>query len=227
MTFGEPPRKSVGRSWPLFVHDRIALAICAMPVRSPDREETSVPAVELAFCKYLCKNELVKSKYAGIRPMRQRHRKSDCPIHFALEIFGDAWTLLIIRDLMFKGRISYTDFLNAEEGIATNVLADRLVRLEEDGIIQKEAGSGRGTGSRYWLTSKGIDLLPVLLEIIAWSAKHDPKTAADPKFVRQLRADSAAMKAQIRKRLLKHSADMEQAEQQRRSARRSSHNRNS
>jgi DNA-binding HxlR family transcriptional regulator len=157
--------------------------------------------------------------------MRRRHRKSDCPIHFALEIFGDAWTLLIIRDLMFKDRISYTDFMRAEEAIATNVLADRLVRLEEDGIIQKEAGSGRGTGSRYWLTPKGIDLLPVLLEIIGWSAKHDPQTAADPNFVRQLRSDPAGMKAQIRKQLLKHSADMELAAQQRRSARQSDHKR--
>ncbi len=157
--------------------------------------------------------------------VRRRHRKSDCPIHFALEMFGDAWTLLIVRDLMFKGRISYTDFLHAEEGIATNVLADRLVRLEEDGIIQKEAGSGRGTGSRYWLTPKGIDLLPVLLEIIGWSAKYDPKTAADPKFVRQLRTDPAGMEAQIRKQLLKHSADLEQAAQQRRSTRPSDHKR--
>jgi DNA-binding HxlR family transcriptional regulator len=133
--------------------------------------------------------------------------------------------VLIVRDLMFKKRISYTDFLRAEEGIATNVLADRLVRLEEDGIIQREEGSGRGTGSRYWLTPKGIDLFPVLLEIIGWSAKHDPKTAAHPKFVRQLRSDPAEMKAQIRKQLLRHNADMQKAAQQRRSARRSDHKR--
>jgi len=158
--------------------------------------------------------------------VRRRHRKSDCPIHFALEIFGDAWTLLIIRDLMFKGRASYTDFLQAEEGIATNVLADRLVRLEEDGVVEKEPGSGRGTGSRYWLTPKGIDLLPVLLEIISWSAKYDPKTAADPRFVRRLRSDPAAMKAKIRKQLLQHSADMEQAAQQRRSIRQPDRKRN-
>ena len=111
--------------------------------------------------------------------MSGRHRRSDCPIHFALEVFGDAWTLLIIRDLMFKGRTTYTEFLRAEEGIATNVLADRLVRLEEDGIIDKEIGSGRGTGSGYRLTPKGIDLLPIMLEVIGWSAKYDPKTAAD------------------------------------------------
>src|SRR5438552_13614669 len=113
--------------------------------------------------------------------MKRRHRKSDCPVHFALEVFGDAWTLLIIRDLMFKGRTRYTDFLRAEEGIATNVLADRLARLEEDGVIAKE-----GDGGSYRLTSKGIDLLPILLEMIAWSARYDPMTAADARFVGRL-----------------------------------------
>jgi len=155
--------------------------------------------------------------------MRRRHRKSDCPIHYALEIFGDAWTLLIVRDLMFKGRTSYTDLLHAEEGIATNVLADRLVRLEEDGVIERGAGSGRGTGSRYWLTPKGVDLLPVVLEIIVWSAKYDSQTAADPSFVRHLRSDPAGFKTQIRKQLLKHGADLKQAAAQRQSHRRSSY----
>lgn len=130
--------------------------------------------------------------------MRRRHRKSDCPVHFALEVFGDAWTLLIIRDLMFKGRTSYTDFLRAGEGIATNVLADRLVRLEEDGIIAKAAGSGRGTANIYRLTPKGIDLLPIMLEIIRWSAQYDPKTAADRQFVRRLRRDRASLEAEVR-----------------------------
>lgn len=130
--------------------------------------------------------------------MRRRHRKSDCPVHFALEVFGDAWTLLIIRDLMFKGRTSYTDFLRAEEGIATNVLADRLVRLEEDGIIAKAAGARRGSASIYRLAQKGIDLLPIMLEIIRWSAQYDPKTAADRQFVRRLRRDRASLEAEIR-----------------------------
>lgn len=134
--------------------------------------------------------------------MRARRRKSDCPVHFALEVFGDAWTLLIIRDLMFKGRTSYTDFLRAEEGIATNVLADRLVRLEQDGIIEKVFGSGRGSASAYRLTAKGIDLLPIMLEIIGWSAKYDPKTAADRGFVRQLHRDRPALETEIRATLV-------------------------
>jgi DNA-binding HxlR family transcriptional regulator len=138
--------------------------------------------------------------------MRARHRKSDCPVHFALEVFGDAWTLLIIRDLMFKGRTSYTDFLRAEEGIATNVLADRLVRLEQDGIIEKVFGARRGSASTYRLTAKGIDLLPIMLEIIAWSAKYDPKTAADRRFVRRLRRDRPALEMEIRSALVGRAA---------------------
>jgi DNA-binding HxlR family transcriptional regulator len=126
--------------------------------------------------------------------MRRRHRKSDCPVHFALEVFGDPWTLLIIRDLMFKDRRTYTELLRAEEGIATNVLADRLARLEQDGIIVKEEASGGG----YRLTPKGIDLLPIMMEIIGWSAKHDPRTAADREFVRRLRTDRDSFTKELR-----------------------------
>ncbi len=130
--------------------------------------------------------------------MRRRHRKSDCPVHFALEVFGDPWTLLIIRDLMFKDRRTYSEFLRAEEGIATNILADRLTRLEQDGIIAKDESPG---GGGYRLTPKGIDLLPIMMEIIGWSAKHDSRTAADREFVRRLRADRDSFTKELRSTL--------------------------
>jgi DNA-binding HxlR family transcriptional regulator len=130
--------------------------------------------------------------------MRRRRRRSDCPIHFGLEVFGDPWTLLILRDLLLKGRSTYGDFLHAEEGIATNVLADRLTRLEEDGLLAAERGVEGGRAHRYRPTSKAIDLLPVLLEIIAWSACYDPATAADPDFVARLRTDPAGLKRDLR-----------------------------
>jgi DNA-binding HxlR family transcriptional regulator len=129
-----------------------------------------------------------------------RGRKSDCPVHFALEVFGDAWTLLIVRDLMFKEKSSYTDFLRGEEGVATNILADRLARLERDGIIEKSRPTGR-SAPRYRLTTKGIDLAPILLEIIRWSAKYDDRTAADPAFVRRLKSDPDGLELQIRSTL--------------------------
>ena len=92
--------------------------------------------------------------------MPQRRRRSDCPIHFALETFGDRWTLLVLRDVLLKGRSTYTDFLMAEEGIATNILADRLTSLQRDGLL------ARAPGGRYRPTTKAIDLLPVLVEMI-------------------------------------------------------------
>src|SRR5258706_10607500 len=135
--------------------------------------------------------------------MRRRHRRSDCPIHVALDVFGDAWSLLIVRDLMLKGRTTYSQFLRAEEGIATNILADRLTRLERDGIITKDRAAAGGVGVRYLLTPMGADLLPILLEIIRWSARHDPKTAADRAFVRRLRSDREGLAAEIRAGLVK------------------------
>ena len=130
--------------------------------------------------------------------MKRRQHKSDCPVHFALETFGDAWTLLIVRDLMFKGRTTYTELVNAEEGIATNILADRLVRLERDGIVAKDRSSTRPAASRYRLTPKGADLLPIMLEIIQWSAKYDPKTAAPRPFVKRLLTDKDRLSAELR-----------------------------
>jgi DNA-binding HxlR family transcriptional regulator len=98
--------------------------------------------------------------------------RSDCPLNFGLEIFGDKWTLLIIRDLMFFGKRYYNEFLASAEGIATNVLADRLVMLEKEKIIQKEKDSTHKQKILYHLTEKGIDLLPVILQIGLWSDKH-------------------------------------------------------
>lgn len=127
--------------------------------------------------------------------MRRKRRRSDCPIHFALGVFGDAWTLLIVRDLMFKHRATYGEFLRSEERIATNILADRLARLLAQQIIR------RGPEGRYRLTAKGADLLPILLEMIRWSARYDPRTAADRQFVRRLHGDRAALERELRRAL--------------------------
>jgi DNA-binding HxlR family transcriptional regulator len=127
-----------------------------------------------------------------------RKPKSHCPIHFALHVFGDAWSLLIVRDLMFKERSSYRDFLEGGEGISTNILADRLARLESEGIITKDLIRTADARTRYRLTEKGLDLMPMLLEMIAWSAKHDPKTAATKDFVRRVRKDRDALVEELR-----------------------------
>ncbi len=121
--------------------------------------------------------------------MAKQKRKSDCPISFALEIFGDKWSLLIIRDLMFKGKKTYGEFLLSEEKIATNILADRLIMLEEAGLIKSKKDKANKSKFNYALTEKGIDLVPVLLEIVKWSAKHDKKTAAPKEFVDRVKND--------------------------------------
>ncbi len=96
-----------------------------------------------------------------------------CPITFALEIFGDKWSLLVIRDLLFKKKRSYSQFLESPEGISTNILASRLAKLEQYGMITKAQDPEKASKSKYCLTGKGRGLLPVLLEIVCWSAAHD------------------------------------------------------
>ncbi len=115
--------------------------------------------------------------------MKRKIRRSNCPVSFALEVFGDKWTLLIIRDLMFKHKAYYGDFLESEEKIATNILANRLSALEANGLISKVTDPILKNKIIYSLTRKGSDLAPMLVEMILWSTKYDPKTAASQEFV--------------------------------------------
>lgn len=99
-------------------------------------------------------------------------KRSDCPLSCSLDIFGDKWSLLIIRDLMFNKKCTYGDFLKSEEGIATNILASRLQALEENKIIEKSDHPESKAKNLYRLTQKGIDLLPILIEIQLWAEKY-------------------------------------------------------
>jgi DNA-binding HxlR family transcriptional regulator len=120
---------------------------------------------------------------------KKMKRRSDCPISFALDIFGDKWSLLIIRDLMFKNKKTYGEFLLSEEKIATNILADRLEMLECAGLLKSTVDPAKKSKYNYELTAKGVDLVPVLLEIVLWSATHDKKTAAPKEFVDRVKTD--------------------------------------
>lgn len=134
--------------------------------------------------------------------MKQVKRRSDCPISFALEIFGDRWTFLIVRDLMFKGKHFYGEFLLSEEGIATNILSDRLTLLENNGIISKSSDPSHKQKIMYSLTQKGIDLVPVLVEMIMWSAKYDKYSAVDKQFVKTVKKDKVGLIEEITSRLV-------------------------
>lgn len=132
----------------------------------------------------------------------QRDRRSGCPIAHSLDVFGDRWTLLILRDMVFGGKRYYRDFLQAPEGIATNVLADRLVRLEAAGLIVKRRDPDDRKRNVYTLTEKGFDTLPILTEMIAWGATYDPESAAPATVTKRLREDRAAFVAELRARAL-------------------------
>jgi DNA-binding HxlR family transcriptional regulator len=115
--------------------------------------------------------------------------RSTCPISTALDIFGDKWSLLIIRDLVFNEKSTYGEFLNSEEKIATNILADRLALLEAGGIISKHNHPEHKLKVLYKLTQKGLELTPVLIEIIAWSEKHHEVHPYAKQFAQQIRKD--------------------------------------
>lgn len=100
--------------------------------------------------------------------------RSNCPISCSLDIFGDKWSLLILRDIMLRGKMSYSEFLGSEERISTNILANRLNLLENEGILTREVSPANKSKFIYSLTEKGIDLLPVIIELMDWGAKYNP-----------------------------------------------------
>lgn len=128
----------------------------------------------------------------------KQHRRSDCPINFALETFGDSWSLLIIRDMIYFGKKTYSEFLASEEGIATNILASRLAHLEQQGILVRKPHDADERKEMYVLTEKGLSLIPVLVEMANWSAKHDPQTAAPAAWIARMIAEKEKMIRLIR-----------------------------
>jgi DNA-binding HxlR family transcriptional regulator len=100
-------------------------------------------------------------------------KRSDCPISCSLDVFGDKWSLLIIRDIMLRGKVSYSEFLNSEEKIASNILVNRLGVLEAEKILVKEVSPKNKSKFVYGLTQKGVDLLPIVIEIMDWGAKYN------------------------------------------------------
>ena len=119
--------------------------------------------------------------------------RSHCPINFGLEIFGDRWTLLVLRDLLLKNKRSFKEFQASEEGISTNILADRLDRLVKSGLVASERVASNSRQIHYHPTPAGRTLLPILIEMAYWGARHDPKTAAPKAFVRAYEADRAGL----------------------------------
>jgi DNA-binding HxlR family transcriptional regulator len=125
-------------------------------------------------------------------------RRSGCPLNASVEMLGDRWSLLILRDMMLRGFRSYNQFLDSYEGIATNILADRLKRLIAHGIITTQEDPSDGRRRIYVLTAKGIDLAPVLTEMVLWAARHE-KTE-NQALVRQMQKDKQGFAAAVQQR---------------------------
>jgi DNA-binding HxlR family transcriptional regulator len=128
-------------------------------------------------------------------------QRSECPLNASVEMLGDRWSLLIIRDMMLRGFRSYKEFMECYEGIATNILADRLRKLIAYGIITSEPDPADGRKLVYLLTAKGIDLAPVLTEMVLWASAHEE--TGNRALVRQMRTDKVKFLAGVRERWVK------------------------
>ena len=132
---------------------------------------------------------------AGKKPSPDR--RSGCPLNASVEMLGDRWSLLIIRDMMVRGYRTFKEFLSSDEHIATNILADRLKRLENYGIVHSAPDPADGRKQIYSLTQKGLDLAPVLTEMVLWAAAHED--TGNQALVRLIRKDKQHFLAGVRK----------------------------
>jgi len=116
--------------------------------------------------------------------------RSYCPINLSLELFGDSWTLLVLRDMMFGGKRHFRELLQCDERISTNILADRLNRLVENGLLTKSDDPTHKQKAIYSLTEKAITLLPIIVQIGAWGSRWVPDAkkldARSRKIIREI-----------------------------------------
>lgn len=131
--------------------------------------------------------------------MPQSKFRSGCPVSISLDVFGDRWSLLIVRDLMVRGYRTFKEFRESGEGIATNILTDRLRKLESAGMIIAEAQEQDKRRVNYYLTEKGIDLAPVLLELLVWGSRHED-AGLSCKFIEKMAENREEVLAEVRRR---------------------------
>jgi DNA-binding HxlR family transcriptional regulator len=134
-----------------------------------------------------------------MRPVPKSKHRSGCPVSVSLEMIGDRWSLLIIRDLMVRGYRTFKEFEESGENIATNILADRLRKLESTRIITTQVDEVDRRKVNYRLTQKGIDLAPLLLELLIWGARHE-KTEAPCAAIEKMAQYRNALLSEVRRR---------------------------
>lgn len=139
--------------------------------------------------------------------LRTQGARSDCPVNAVVEVIGDQWTLLILRDMTLMQRARYSEFRLAGEGVATNILAARLKHLAEHGLIEKHPDPEDGRGALYFPTERALDLIPVLLAALAWSDTHQPDTQKYADLMGAYRGDPHRTADNLRARALAFKAD--------------------
>ena len=135
--------------------------------------------------------------------MTNQISRSACPVSCALDILGDKWTLLVVRDLIFLRKRYFGDFQNSPEKIATNILSDRLRKLEAAGMVLRQPDPDHGCRIIYTVTEKCLELVPTIMELIRWGAKHVPRSNAHENLVQRFEQDPVEFMAQIRLSLRK------------------------
>ncbi len=129
--------------------------------------------------------------------MKALKQRSTCPVSTSLDVLGDKWTLLILRDMLFAGKSTYGQFLQSAEKMATNILADRLAALEENGLVTKEVAADKKSKFTYRLTEKGLDIVPLLVELVLWGATHCA-TIVSPGLLEELQTGKEAAVAKYK-----------------------------
>ncbi|MEE9375443.1 MAG: helix-turn-helix domain-containing protein [Rhizobiaceae bacterium] len=140
------------------------------------------------------------SNVRKIMSLKRKKHETGCPIAHGLDVFGDRWTLLILRDMMLHGKKTYGEFQSSPEQIATNVLADRLKHLEVEGVVEKQRDPENRRSFIYTLTESGLSLVPVIAEIIRWSGKLMPLDSRRKKLVKRIESDLEGFVKEVRSR---------------------------
>lgn len=139
---------------------------------------------------------------ADLRTVKPIKKRSLCPIASALDIIGDKWSLLIVRDLVFEGKNTYGQYLRGDERIATNILADRLEWLEQAGIIMSKPHPDGRIKATFQLTPKGADLIPLIVDLVTWSDKYLEISPQAKQMAKAIRADRDAVISMLRSKVV-------------------------
>lgn len=128
--------------------------------------------------------------------------RSACPINAVVEVIGDQWSLLILRDMLIDHRTRYSEFRMADEGVATNILSAKLKHLSDYGLVEKFPDPQDGRASIYLPTERALDMIPVLLSAMAWSDKHQPDTSIPAEAMSAYHSDPQGVAALLRERAM-------------------------